>query len=136
TQEKMQKSREKLMFVTFEIKFFSFADSIRTIPAQLSTLSALGVDATASCQLLNFRACPKSEFGQGLIEVSHGLDASKIVFQQNVLVRGMGIFVGQAKTQHDARHLERVVHLSDKGNRAAFADKNGALAESRFERLV
>src|SRR6266850_4829786 len=50
-----------------------------------------------------------------------------------MLVRGVGIFVGEAEAEQDARNLEGVMHLRDERNRAAFANENGLLAEAFFQ---
>jgi hypothetical protein len=50
------------------------------------------------------------------IEVGDGLDAAEIIFQRDVLVGSMSVFVGQAEAEQNARHLEGVVHLCNKGN--------------------
>ncbi len=62
---------------------------------------------------------------QVLVEMRDGFDAAKIIFQVDVLVGSMRVFVGQTETDQDARHFERVVHLRDKRDRAAFANENG-----------
>src|SRR6202035_2437078 len=77
-----------------------------------------------------------SEAAQAFIELRDGLDSAEIIFQSDVLVRGVRVFVGQPEAQQDAGHLERVVHLRDKRNRSALADKNGALAKTFFKRTV
>src|SRR5690348_5943334 len=53
--------------------------------------------------------------GQVSVKVGNGLDASKIVFEGDMLVGGVGVFVGQTKTDEHARHFKGVVHLSDEG---------------------
>src|SRR5277367_3567929 len=50
-----------------------------------------------------------------------------------MLVGGVGIFVGEAETDQDARNFEGVVHLGYEGNGATFADEYGFLAEAFFE---
>jgi hypothetical protein len=49
----MQKSREKLMFVTFEIEFFSFCPFDQNHSGTVDKLHRLRGDATASCPQLN-----------------------------------------------------------------------------------
>src|ERR1700722_1474638 len=51
-----------------------------------------------------------------------------------MLVGGVGVFVGEAEADQDARNFEGVVHLGYEGNGAAFADEYGFLAETLFER--
>ena len=62
-----------------------------------------------------------------------GFDAAEIIFQGQMLVGGVGVFVGQAEADQDAGNFEGVVHLGDEGNGAAFADEYGFLAETFFE---
>ena len=64
----------------------------------------------------------------------NGLDTEEIIFEGNVFVGGVGIFVGQAETDQHAGNFERIVHLRHKGNGAALANKDGPLAEPFFER--
>src|SRR5580704_13234354 len=51
-----------------------------------------------------------------------------------MLIGGVGVFVGEAEADEDARNFEGVVHLGHEGNGAAFADENSFLAEAFFER--
>lgn len=62
-----------------------------------------------------------------------GLDAAEVVFQGDVLVGGVGVFVGQAEAEEHAGHLEGVVHLGDEGDGAALADEDGLLAETLLQ---
>src|SRR6202158_113103 len=75
------------------------------------------------------------QLDQALVEVRAGFDAAEVIFERDVLVRGMSIFVRQAEAHEHAGNFKRVVHLRDKGNRAAFANKNCLLAEAFFERF-
>ena len=54
--------------------------------------------------------------GQVGVEVGYGFDAAEIIFQGQVLVGGVGVFVWQAEADKDAGHFEGVVHLGDEGN--------------------
>src|SRR6266478_4550547 len=67
------------------------------------------------------------------VEVGDGLDAAEIVFEGNMLVGGVRVFVGQAETQQNARDFKGVVHLRYEWNRAAFANENGFPAEAFFQ---
>ncbi len=71
--------------------------------------------------------------GQIGVEVGDGFYAAEIIFEGDVFVGGVGIFIGQAETDQDAGHFEGVVHLRDERNRATFADEDGALAEALFQ---
>src|SRR5258708_9643244 len=73
---------------------------------------------------------------QTFVELRDGLDPAKIIFERDVLVRSVRVFVGQTEAQQDARHFECVVHLRDEWDRPALADKYGTLAESLLERAV
>ena len=81
-------------------------------------------------------AAPQLESGQVGVEVGYGFDAAEIIFQGQMFVGGVGVFVRQAEADQDAGHLEGVVHLGDEGNRAAFADEYGPLAEAFFQRAL
>src|SRR5580692_9226072 len=73
---------------------------------------------------------------QSLIKLRHGFDPSKIIFQRNMLVGRVRVLIRQSKSEQDARHLERVMHLRDEWNRAALADEDGALAEPLLEGVM
>jgi len=71
--------------------------------------------------------------GQILIEVGNGFDAAEIVFQIEVFVRGVGIFIGQAEANENAGDFESVVHLGDEGDGATFADEDSLFLEAFLE---
>src|SRR5271165_7695877 len=71
--------------------------------------------------------------GQVGVKMSYGFYATEIIFEGDVLVGGVGVFVGQAKANEHAGDFEGVVHLGHEGNGAAFADEYGALAETFFQ---
>ena len=62
--------------------------------------------------------------------MSDCLNAAEIVFERNVLIGRVSVFVGQTKTKQNARHFESVVHLCDERNGAAFAYENRLPAEA------
>src|SRR5215831_227138 len=62
--------------------------------------------------------------GQGGVEVGDGLDPAEIVFEGEMFIGGMRVFVGQAEPDQDARNLEGVIHLRHEGNRATLADEH------------
>src|SRR5208282_5268468 len=70
-----------------------------------------------------------------LVKESHGLDAAKIIFQRDVLVRRVRVLVRQAEAQQHAGNLECVVHLRDEGNRAALANEHRLLPKASLERV-
>ncbi len=53
-----------------------------------------------------------------------------------MLVGRVRILIRQPEAQQNTRHFESVVHLRHEWDRASFADKYGALAESFFQRFV
>jgi hypothetical protein len=71
--------------------------------------------------------------GQISVEVADGLDAAEIILEGDVLIRCVSVFIGEAETDQDAGNFESVVHLSDKGDGAAFTDECGFLAEALFQ---
>src|SRR6266849_744703 len=76
------------------------------------------------------------ESGQIRVEVGDGLDAAEVVFQRDVLIGSMGVFVGKAEAEQHARDFEGVVHLGNKGNGAALADEYGLFAEASLQRRL
>src|SRR5580658_8667625 len=73
--------------------------------------------------------------GEFVIKKRYGFNSAKIIFQRDVFVRRVSIFVRQAKTQKHARNLKGVVHLRHKRNGTAFANEYSFLTESGFERV-
>jgi hypothetical protein len=73
--------------------------------------------------------------GELLVKKSDGLYSAEIIFKSDVLVGSVRVFVGQPETEKHAGNFKGVVHLSDEGNGAAFANKNRFAAESGFKRV-
>ncbi len=73
--------------------------------------------------------------GELLVEERDGLDSAEIIFQSDVFVGCVRVFVGQSEAQQHAGNFKCVVHLRDERNRTAFADENSFLAEAGFERV-
>ena len=73
---------------------------------------------------------------QAFVKLGHGLDPAEIIFERDVFVGSMRVFVRQAEAEQDARHFECVMHLRDERNRSALADEHGALAKSLLKRIV
>src|SRR5271170_912486 len=65
-----------------------------------------------------------------------GFDAAKIVFEGEVFVGSVGVFVGETEADEHAGNLERVMHLRHEGDGAAFADEDGFFPETFFERAL
>ena len=76
------------------------------------------------------------QISQAFVELRHGLDPAEIIFERDVFVGRVRVFVRQAKAEQDARHFECVMHLRDERNRSALADEDGALAESLLQGIV
>jgi len=73
------------------------------------------------------------ERSQRGVEVGDGFDAGEVIFEGDVFVGGVGVFVGEAEAEEDAGDFEGVVHLGDEGDGAAFADEDGFFAKAFFE---
>ena len=71
-----------------------------------------------------------------MVKVGDGFDAAEIIFQRDVFVGRVRVFVRQAEAEQDAGHFEGVVHLRDERDRAALANEDGAFAKSFFERAL
>jgi len=87
----MQKSPRKLRFLGGHVEIFSF----RRFPQDHSGTAERHLARPYAGLELDWAL----EFGQSLIEIGDGLDASEVVLQQDMLVRGVSIFVGQAEAQ-------------------------------------
>jgi hypothetical protein len=70
---------------------------------------------------------------QVLVEVGYGFNTAEIVFEIEMFVGGVGVFVGQAEADEDAGNFKGVIHLGDERDRAAFADEDGFFVEAFFE---
>src|ERR1700733_1172374 len=57
--------------------------------------------------------------GKLLVEERHGLDSAEIIFQSDMFVGCVRIFVRQSEAQQHTRNFECVVHLRDERNGAA-----------------
>src|SRR5271168_3273658 len=67
------------------------------------------------------------------VEECDGSNSTEIIFERDVFVRGMRVFVRQSEPQEDARNFEGVVHLSYEWDRTALSDENSFLSKARFE---
>src|SRR5580704_5044723 len=79
---------------------------------------------------------PELERGEIGVKVGDGFDAAEIIFQGEMLVGGVRVFVGQPEADEHARNFEGVMHLRDERNGATFANKNGFFTETFFERAL
>ena len=70
--------------------------------------------------------------GEIRVEVGDGLDAAEVVFEGNVFIGGVRVFVGEAEAEQNARHFEGVVHLRYERDGTTLANENGLLAEALF----
>ena len=73
------------------------------------------------------------ERGKAGIKVSDSLDSPEIIFESYVFVGSVRVFVGQAETQEYAGNFERVMHLRDERDGAAFANEHGFFSEAFLE---
>src|SRR6267154_3126350 len=62
-----------------------------------------------------------------------GLDAAEIVFQGNMLIGSVRVFVRQSETEQNAGRCEGLMHLRDKRNRAALTNEDSFFAEALFQ---
>ena len=62
-----------------------------------------------------------------------GFYAAEIIFQIEMLVGCVSVFIRQAEADENTRDLERVVHLSDEGDGTAFANENRFFLETFLE---
>ena len=65
--------------------------------------------------------------------MSNRLDPAVVVFEREVFVGRVRVFIRQTEADQNAGNLERIVHLRDEGNGAAFAYKYGLLAKSLLQ---
>ena len=73
------------------------------------------------------------ESGEIGIEMGDGLDAAEIVFERDVLVRGVRVFVRKAEANQDAGHFEGVIHLRHERNGTTLANEHRFFAKSFFQ---
>jgi len=62
-----------------------------------------------------------------------GFYAAEIIFQIEMLVGCVSVFIGQAEADENTRDFERVVHLSDEGDGTAFANEDRFFLETFLE---
>src|SRR5580704_4805711 len=62
-----------------------------------------------------------------------GFDAAEIIFESEMFVGRVRVFVWEAEADEHAGNLERVMHLRDKGDRASFANESCFFPEAFFE---
>ena len=65
------------------------------------------------------------EGGEIGVEMGDGFDAAEIVFEGEMFVGSVRVFVGQTEADEHAGNFESVMHLRDEGNGAAFTNENG-----------
>src|SRR5229473_6404113 len=65
--------------------------------------------------------------------MGYGFNAAEVVLKGDVFIGGVGVFIGQAETDQDARHFKGVVHLRYEGDGTALADENSSLAKSLLQ---
>src|ERR1700730_4101691 len=67
------------------------------------------------------------------VEVRDGFDSPEIIFERYVFIGRMSIFVRQSKSNQNAGHFERVMHLRNEGNGTAFANENSFFPKTSFQ---
>src|SRR5258707_577420 len=65
--------------------------------------------------------------------MSDSFDAAEIVFEVEMLVGSVSVFVGKAKADEHAGNLEGVIHLGDERNGAAFTNEDRFFLEAFFQ---
>src|SRR6185437_3507344 len=86
-------------------------------------------------RFLRLRALERSERRERGVKRRHGFYAAEIIFQRDMFVWCVRVFVGQTETEEDARYFEGVVHLRYERNRTTFADECRFFAKAFFERV-
>src|SRR5580704_1894155 len=62
-----------------------------------------------------------------------GFDAAEIIFESEMFVGSVRVFVGEAETDEHAGDFKGVMHLRNEGDRAAFANEGCFFSEAFFE---
>src|SRR5579859_4104756 len=75
-------------------------------------------------------SCPTlgSERGKVFVKMRNRLDAAVVVFESQVFVGSVCVFVGKAEADQHARYFECVVHLGHERDGTTFANKDGLFA--------
>ena len=71
----------------------------------------------------------RSEVG---VKVSDSFNSVEIIFEEDVFVGSVSVFIRQSEADQHARNFEGIVHLSDEGNRTTLTDEDSFFAESFF----
>src|SRR5277367_2637849 len=75
----------------------------------------------------------RSEAGQVGVEMGDGFDATEIVFEGQMFVGSVGVFVWEAEADEHAGNFEGVVHLRYEGDGTALANEDRFFPEAFFE---
>src|ERR1700730_17057277 len=67
------------------------------------------------------------------VEVRDRFDSAKIIFQRDVFIGRVGLFVRQSKSNQNAGYFESVMHLRNEGNGTAFANENSLFPKTFFQ---
>src|ERR1700757_2611576 len=70
------------------------------------------------------------EGGEVSVEMSDGLDAAIVVFESEMFVGRVRVFVGKPEADEYTGHFERVVHLGDERDRPAFPNEYSLFAKA------
>src|SRR5271154_5565837 len=68
-----------------------------------------------------------------IVKKRDSLNSAEIIFQRDVFVRSVRIFVRQSETEKNTRNFKGIVHLGHEWNRTAFANEHSFLAEARLQ---
>src|SRR6266853_2077693 len=65
--------------------------------------------------------------------MGYGFNAAEVVLKGDVFIGGVGVFIGQAETNQDARHFKGIVHLGYEGYGTSVADEKSFVDKSLFQ---
>ena len=52
------------------------------------------------------------QFCQALIELGYGADPTEVILERDMLVGGVGVYIGQSEPHQDTRHFEEIGRAS------------------------
>ena len=73
------------------------------------------------------------ECGEIGVKMGDGFDAAEIVFEGEMFVGSVRVFVGQTEADEHAGNFESVMHLRNEGYRATLTDEDRFSAEAFFQ---
>src|SRR5258708_26117665 len=81
-------------------------------------------------------AASRLQRGELSVEVGDGFYSVEVIFQEDVFVGSVSVFIRKAEADQNTRNLKGIMHLGDERDRAALADENCLPAQSFFERVL